>query len=283
MQSVNYRNLEQIREENGRGKGATWVSLLLLAAGCSAVVIAFVVGANSRGKSHENAQDPLAELALKSKSQALAPDRLQGKLGFPSVLSDAEKPTTALAAVKDDRGHLIAEPSASASASAAPQPQSVGSGSLVSTPIPAGDLLRATSVTTQPKDDLTRLAVSLSKPSESGEMAPEGHDGGYQIQVASFRNAEDAQTFVDDLRRRGHKAYRQAAYVPDRGLWHRVRIGPFKTKYDATLYKGQLERAEKIAGFVVDPEHQKRVVSDRESGLSNREHKKAEKVEKTGT
>jgi len=276
MQSVNYRNLEQIREEDGRGKGATLISLLLLAAGCSAVVIAFVVGANSRGKTTESTQDPLAELALKAKSQSVAPDRLNGKLGFPSVLSDVEKPTTALAAVKDDRGRLIAEPAASSIPSAVP----LDSSQLPTTPIPAGDLLRATSVTNAPKDELTKLAVSLSKPDASGELAPEGHDGAFQIQVASFRSAEDADAFVTDLRKRGHKAYKQAAYVPDRGLWHRVRIGPFKTKYDAVLYKAQLERTEKIAGFVVDPEHQKRQM-DRESGLSNREQKKA--AEKAGT
>ena len=276
MQSVNYRNLEQIREEDGRGKGATLISLLLLAAGCSAVVIAFVVGANSRGKTTESTQDPLAELALKAKSQSVAPDRLNGKLGFPSVLSDVEKPTTALAAVKDDRGRLIAEPAASSIPSAVPLDSSM----LPTTPIPAGDLLRATSVTNAPKDELTKLAVSLSKPDASGELAPEGHDGAFQIQVASFRSAEDADAFVTDLRKRGHKAYKQAAYVPDRGLWHRVRIGPFKTKYDAVLYKAQLERTEKIAGFVVDPEHQKRQM-DRESGLSNREQKKA--AEKAGT
>ena len=276
MQSVNYRNLEQIREEDGRGKGATLISLLLLAAGCSAVVIAFVVGANSRGKTNESTQDPLAELALKAKSQSVAPDRLNGKLGFPSVLSDVEKPTTALAAVKDDRGRLIAEPAASSIPSAVP----LDSSQLPTTPIPAGDLLRATSVTNAPKDELTKLAVSLSKPDASGELAPEGHDGAFQIQVASFRSAEDADAFVTDLRKRGHKAYKQAAYVPDRGLWHRVRIGPFKTKYDAVLYKAQLERTEKIAGFVVDPEHQKRQM-DRESGLSNREQKKA--AEKAGT
>jgi cell division septation protein DedD len=274
MQSVNYRNLEQIREESGRSKGTTLLALLILAAGCSAVIIAFVVGANSRGKTRESNLDPLAELAAKSRSESVSPDRLQGRLGFPSVLSDAEKPTTALAAVKDDRGRLIAEPTSSAIASAVP----LNSAALSSPPIPAGDLLRATTVTTQPKDELTRLAVSLAQPGDSGEVAPEGHDGGFQIQVASFRNAEDASSFVDDLRRRGHKAYKQAAYVPDRGLWHRVRIGPFRTKYDATLYKAQLEKTEKIAGFVVDPEHQKRVATDRESGLSSREHKKAEKA-----
>jgi cell division septation protein DedD len=273
MSTVNYRNLEQIREEDSRGKRTTLMSLSLLVVGCSAVVIAFVVGANSRGRARENPQDPLAELALRAKSEVTPADRLHGKLGFPSVLSDALKPTTALAAVKDDRGRLIAEPSASSQPQAAPPVDSTG---LASAPLPAGDLLRATSVTTQPKDELTRLAASLSKP-ESANMVDEGHDGGYQIQVASFRSADDAQTFVDDLRRRGHKAYKQAAYVPERGLWHRVRIGPFKTKYDATLYKVQLERKEKIAGFVVDPEHQKRVVTDRESGLSNRERKKTEK------
>jgi cell division septation protein DedD len=122
------------------------------------------------------------------------------------------------------------------------------------------------------------MAVSASQPSDQGELAPEGHEGSFQIQVASFRSAADADTFVLDLRRRSHRAYRQAAYVPDRGLWHRVRIGPFKTKYEATLYKGQLERAERIAGFVIDPERQKKPDADRESGLSNREHKKAEKA-----
>lgn len=273
MQSVNYRNLEQIREDTGRGKGTTLLAIILLVAGCSAVVIAFVVGANSRGKTRESNQDPLAELAAKSRADGISPDRLQGRLGFPSVLSDAERPTTALAAVKDDKGRLIAETAASAEVTPAP----LGS-TFASTPIPAGDLLRATSVTTQPKDELTRLAVTLSQPSETSEVAPEGHEGGFQIQVASFRSAEDANSFVDDLRKRGHKAYKQPAYVPDRGLWHRVRIGPFKTKYDATLYKVQLEKAEKIAGFVVDPEHQKRVAADRESALSNREHKKSEKA-----
>jgi hypothetical protein len=55
-------------------------------------------------------------------------------------------------------------------------------------------------------------------------------------------------------------------------------IGPFKSKYEATQYKGQLERAERIAGFVIDPDRQKKPDADRESGLSNREHKRPEKA-----
>ncbi len=58
---------------------------------------------------------------------------------------------------------------------------------------------------------------------------------------------------MQDLRKRGHRAFRQAAYVPNRGLWHRVRIGPFKTKYQAILYKKKFESSERVTPYVVDP------------------------------
>ncbi len=274
MQPVNYRNLDEIREDDGRGKGARWIAAALFAVGCSAVAVATVVGIGKKGSPSESRQDPLAELATKARSRTVSAEQLESKLGFPAVLSDQEKPTTALAAVRDDQGRLLAAQAPPAATVPAPGL----SAAIVGTPIAAGDLLRATAVTTQPHDDLTRMAVSASKPSEEGELAPEGREGSFQIQVASFRSATDADTFVLDLRRRSHRAYRQAAYVPERGLWHRVRIGPFKTKYEATLYKGQLERAERIAGFVIDPERQKKPDADRESGLSNREHKRPEKA-----
>ncbi len=79
-------------------------------------------------------------------------------------------------------------------------------------------------------------------------------DGGYQVQVASFQNQADAEKFVEDLRRRGHRAFRQPANVPGRGLWHRVRVGPFKTKYAATLYQRKLEKQERISALVIDPD-----------------------------
>jgi DedD protein len=271
MQPVNYRNLEEIREDDGRARGSRWMAIALFAVGCTAVAVATVVGVGRRSLPRENLRDPLADLATKAKTRTRSAEQLDKNLGFPSVLSDQEKPTTALAAVRDEQGRLVV-----AQAPAAPVPSL--SVAIAGTPQPAGNLLRATAVTTQPRDDLTRLAVTASKPSDEGEMAPEGREGSFQIQVASFRSAEDADAFVLDLRRRNHRAYRQAAYVPERGLWHRVRIGPFKTKYEATLYKGQLERAERIAGFVIDPDRQKKPDSDRESGLSNREHKRPEKA-----
>jgi cell division septation protein DedD len=68
---------------------------------------------------------------------------------------------------------------------------------------------------------------------------------------------------VLDLRKRGHKAYRQGAYVPDRGLWHRVRVGPFKSAYEAERYKKQFEKSERVAPFVIDPHKQKQAEETR--------------------
>ncbi|HYO95289.1 MAG TPA: SPOR domain-containing protein, partial [Polyangiaceae bacterium] len=64
----------------------------------------------------------------------------------------------------------------------------------------------------------------------------------------------DADQLVADLRRRGHRAFRQAAYVPERGLWHRVRVGPFKSRLEAQKYKLEFERAERVSPFLVDPQ-----------------------------
>jgi cell division septation protein DedD len=104
-------------------------------------------------------------------------------------------------------------------------------------------------------------------------MAPLGSEGGYEIQVASFQNPADADAFVEELRRRGHSAYRQAAYVPERGLWHRVRIGPFKHKYLAQNYQKKLDDDQRIQSFLVDPDKVKRQKAIRDDKQKKRDAK----------
>src|SRR5690606_32334645 len=99
------------------------------------------------------------------------------------------------------------------------------------------------------------------------------------IQVASFRSPDDADGFVTELRKRGHRAYRQAAYVPERGLWHRVRIGPFKSRFEAQQYQQKLEAAERISTFLVDPEKVRRQEEIRNAKQAARD-KKAERRRK---
>src|SRR5690606_10822234 len=130
-----------------------------------------------------------------------------------------------------------------------------------------------TTVTEEPKDDLGQIAKAQSSGNDATELAPMGSEGGHEIQVASFRNPGDADAFVDELRKRGHRAYRQAAYVPDRGLWHRVRIGPFKSRYGAQQYQQELEAAERISTFLVDPEKVRRQAEIRDAKQAARDRK----------
>ncbi len=123
--------------------------------------------------------------------------------------------------------------------------------------------MNSTTVTNAPKDSLTAMAAGAARIPDGGTVAPAGMEGGFQLQVASFKDQPDADSLVDDLRRRGHKAYRQAAYVPDRGLWHRVRIGPFRTKIEAQQYKDKFETNERVAPYVVDPEKVKQAEAQR--------------------
>jgi DedD protein len=279
MQSVNYRNLEQIREQDrGRQSTQLW-AVALSAAAISALIVAGVVTLGHGRAPRTAPRDPLAEIAAKQRaSRPASAGQAQDAISFPAILSDADKPTAPMAAVANAKGELLPLASPAPQASA---PISVVPG--LGMTLPAGDLLASTAVTRDPKDDLTRLAGQAAKAPATGEMAAEGHDGEYQIQVASFRSSEDADGFVTDLRHRSHHAYRQAAYVPDRGLWHRVRIGPFKSKYEATQYRNQLERSERILGFVVEPERDKSAKVESESEISSRTSKKAEPAGNEGT
>jgi cell division septation protein DedD len=150
-------------------------------------------------------------------------------------------------------------------------------------PLPVGDLLGATAVTTRPKDDLTTLAAGVSRVPDGAALAQPGMEGGFQLQVASFKEPADAQKLVEDLRRRGHRAYSQAAQVPERGIWHRVRVGPFKTKFEAMKYRSEFERVERVSPFVVDPDKVRQAEETRAVRLAAREKKDKQRRERAAS
>jgi cell division septation protein DedD len=260
MQPVNVRNLEQIQEHDGTPKASRFGALLLAALASAAIVTSSVLMTKQKGPPAASSADPLAELVANVQSQAPA-ERLEGRdVTFPGVLSDREKPTTALAAVKDERGRLVAREEDAPAGTLAPPP---AADTLPVVPLPIGSLLTATPVTTDPKDRLTSLAAGATRGGESATLAPPGSDGGFQLQVASFKDMHEADKLVEELRQRGHRAFRQAAYVPERGLWHRVRIGPFKSRFEAQKYKVEFERSERVSPFLVDPEKVKQAEANR--------------------
>lgn len=273
---MNLRNLEDIQENDAPSGGFPLGTLFLAAIAGGALVVVVMMGLERKAPPTQNQGDPLGELVESARKNPTPSAMTVGErqVTFPQILSDRNAPTTALAVVKDERGRLRESESALQPDLSEPEvaPPDVNE-KLPNRVLPAGDLLSRTTVTEAPKDDLTQIAKLQTSATEATEMAPMGFEGGYEIQVASFRQSDDADAFVTELRKRGHRAYRQAAYVPERGLWHRVRVGPFKSRYEAQQYQQKLEAAERLSTFLVDPDKVKRQEEVREAKEKARDQK----------
>jgi cell division protein FtsN len=210
---------------------------------------------------------------------------------FPGILSDETSPTTALAAVKGGGAQPpstaasktivtaativpsapvppipppAAPPPATAGAAEAPGGAiAFGAGAQQPPPptdrlpvvaLPVQNVLEASPVVTRPRDSLTQAASDAAQISTAAQpSAPAGREGGYQLQVSSFRTEGEADQFAAQLRARNHKAYVVEAHVPGRGTWYRVRIGPFPSQHAAASYRAGFEGREHVVPFIVQP------------------------------
>jgi cell division protein FtsN len=121
-------------------------------------------------------------------------------------------------------------------------------------PLPAQDMIGAVPESQiSPSDKLRSMAREVARESDDATVVEPGQPGGYQLQVSSFKQRADADGFALALRRRGHKAYVQEANVKGRGVWYRVRIGPFRYKRSAQIYRQDFEAKERMVTFTVDP------------------------------
>jgi DedD protein len=247
---VDIRHLDQIKEHDRGGSPRGLGPWLLGAVGVGAVVLTAVMSMPTKELPAESNVDPLSVLLAKTKeAKSLPADELShDHTSFAELLTDRERPSTALVAVKARDGSFIEAPEADVPA--APP----AGDELPVVPLPAGRLLESTKMSAAPRDELTELAADRAQLPPEGAKAAAGSAGNFQIQVASFADAVEADAYVSELRLRGHAAYREAARIPGRGLWHRVRIGPFKEKSKALAYKAEFERKEGMAALLVDPE-----------------------------
>jgi cell division septation protein DedD len=240
------RNLERIQEggreggRSGMGRGATFA--LVVVSGACVLFAAMAFGARKTTSAPNKKVDPLADLTAKQTSPTILP----GEVTFPGILSDKANPATALAATAAGTG-------TGAMPYPAPPP---ATDKLSVVPLPARHTVNGISTTlTRPKDKLSALADGAVDPvsgnGKIGKLTSEGAEGGYQVQVSSFRTEAEADAFEQQLRARGHKAHVQRAEIPGRGTWYRVKIGPFATLLEATRYRTSFEAKEKMPGFVV--------------------------------
>ena len=260
VDTVAIRHLEQIHEVEPNARPSRISALVRASFGGACIVFTALALMRTPPKETPRPVDPLGDLVAKAHpaGQAGKPQPLgAGDVTFPEVLSDRQNPTTALAAVR------TASARSAAAASGAPASEDdiarlpIGpppaTDRLPVTPLPANDVLQASGNRVAPSDTLRQLADQASRERPAAEMAPAGTPGGYQVQVSSFQTEQEANGFAEALRRRGHKAYVQSAYVRGRGQWYRVRIGPFKYRRSAEIYRQDFEAKERIVTFVVDP------------------------------
>src|ERR1041384_5060254 len=148
MPQVNVRNLEQIQEHDSARPSRIGTLLLVSLAG-AAVVSGFVMMSKKSGAPTRSTQDPLAALVAESKASGTPAEALDGKdVSFPRILSDDASPTTALAAVKDERGRLVKQDDSAGVAgpltiNGAPPP---AGDRLPVVPLPMGTLLNSSPV-----------------------------------------------------------------------------------------------------------------------------------------
>lgn len=65
----------------------------------------------------------------------------------------------------------------------------------------------------------------------------------YAVQVASLRDAQKAETVKNKYRSKGYPAFTQTAVVEGKGLWSRVRIGPYTDRSQAEKDLVRLQKA----------------------------------------
>jgi DedD protein len=260
MDQGSIRNFEQLQEEDSARRTPRGVTIAFVVLGGACVVFAVMALGGRKSRTDAPKADPLGELVAQrthgggAAGAAVKPTDLTTKdVTFPGILSDETKPTTALAAVRPaatGASSVGAAPSVVTVPVAPPPPAD----RLPVVPLPAQNVLEASPVVTNPRDGLTKAASDAAQiDSPPAPTTPPGHDGGFQLQVSSFRTLQEANSFSDQLRARGHKAYVQEADVPGRGTWFRVRIGPFTTQHAAQQYRAAFEAKEHVVPFIVPP------------------------------
>ena len=239
------RHFDRIQEhDEDPSRTPRSVTALLVVLGGACVVFAGLAMNGRRSAPDVKKVDPLGELVAHKSKDPKSSELKPSDVTFPGILSDRDKPTTALAAVR---------PGASIESGVRSIEPPPATDRLPVMPLPAQNVLGATPLVTHPRDALTRAAVESSEPSSDAESSAAGHDGGYQLQVSSFRSQAEANHFADQLRARGHRAHVTEARVQGRGTWYRVRVGPFSTQQQAVSYRSSFEQKEHVVPFVVTP------------------------------
>ncbi len=130
----------------------------------------------------------------------------------------------------------------------------LGSGiNLAPAPAPEASTKPAPAVTKQaaPAVSSPREVATKPAPAQPAAVRPAAvAAGAYLVQAASFRQAEDANALREGLAKKGYATFTEKADLGEKGVWHRVFIGPFPDSTLAGQAAARLQAEEKLSGMV---------------------------------
>lgn len=77
---------------------------------------------------------------------------------------------------------------------------------------------------------MTELTLPLTT---DRELIAPIHEANFTVQVAAFRQYQDAESLRNLLQDYGHPSYVVEAEIPDAGSYYRVRVGQYETADEA--------------------------------------------------
>jgi cell division septation protein DedD len=99
------------------------------------------------------------------------------------------------------------------------------------------------------EDTELEFTIPEQEKPESGE-GPGPLPDSYTVNLASFRGKENADRFVQELRRKGLDAFCWEINLPEKGTWHRVSVGSFPTLENAKKFVAQERLKEDYSVFI---------------------------------
>jgi len=93
-------------------------------------------------------------------------------------------------------------------------------------------------------------SIKVAAQNNESEMPKADSAGHYAVQIGSFGAAGDAMTLKKKMLDKDYPAFMVEADLGKKGLWYRVRIGPYADSTAAKLAQKLLEKKEQIKGFV---------------------------------
>ncbi|MBN1959275.1 MAG: SPOR domain-containing protein [Desulfuromonadales bacterium] len=103
----------------------------------------------------------------------------------------------------------------------------------------------------EPAVDTTPISQRVASMSmEKSSLPPVTARGSHAVQVGSFNAAGDAMSLKQKMLAKGYPAFVVEADLGEKGLWYRVRIGPYVDAVTAKQALKVLEEKEQMKGFV---------------------------------